>query len=294
MSTFCVRGGHNFQCPGVSGLIDETVEGRKVCASMIKYFKVAGENVINCTPGNSSLNVDLNFGTVKSNNSKGELYITIHFDKKSDYFEGRIGCEVWVNPYRENAVDKGARIANALEDLGFKNGGLKDGVNVARLHDVRESHMDAIFLSVCYCEATEDVALYKKLGYDKISKTIVEAILDRELIIDDRPFIGKQPMLGCNTEVNDSIANLQMLLNHAGAKLIVNGFYGEKTLDACVNLKFGSENNIVSWLQKRLDLKDKCGKFGTATQASIKKFQMDNDLKVTGEVSRETWECLLK
>ena len=90
--------------------------------------------------------------------------------------KGAIGCEVWLNPSNASAVAIGTRIVNSLHALGFKNRGLKDGVNVEPLHDIRASNMSAVLVEICFVEATKDVELYRKLGLDRVGQAIAEAI----------------------------------------------------------------------------------------------------------------------
>jgi len=176
-----VRGGHNFACPGASGIIDETTEDRKVKSSVIKYLRLGGCTVIDGTPGNCSENADLNFGTNTANNNHADLFLPIHFNKCYNSYNGKIGSEVWLNPNNSTSVAIGKRIMSKLIGLGFKDRGLKDGVNSEHLHDIKASNMPAILCEICFVEATEDVALYKKLGFDAIGKAIAEGILDKKI-----------------------------------------------------------------------------------------------------------------
>ena len=41
--------------------------------------------------------------------------------------------------------------------------------------------MKAMIVETCFVEATEDVALYNKLGYDKVGQTIAEAISNKKV-----------------------------------------------------------------------------------------------------------------
>ncbi|WP_253198940.1 N-acetylmuramoyl-L-alanine amidase [Clostridium estertheticum] len=177
MSKIAVRGGHNFACPGASAIIDETTEDRKIKDVVIKYLKLAGEDTLDVTPSNCGENEDLNYGTNAANNAKADLFIPIHFNKAYDSYNGKIGSEVWLNPNNATSVAVGNRIVNKLEALGFKNRGLKDGINGEHLHDIKASNMPSILVEVCFVEATEDVSLYKKLGADVIGKSIAEGIV---------------------------------------------------------------------------------------------------------------------
>lgn len=174
---YAVRGGHNFSCPGASAIIDETTENRKIKDVVIKYLKLSGATVVDVTPGNCSENEDLNYGTNTANSAKADYFIPIHFNKAYTTYKGKIGSEVWLNPSNKNSVVLGNRVLAKLAGLGFKNRGIKDGVNGEHLHDIKASSMAAILIEVCFCEATEDVALYKKLGVEIIGKTIAEGIV---------------------------------------------------------------------------------------------------------------------
>jgi len=299
MGIQAVRGGHNFQCPGASAILDETTEDRKVCASVISNFKSAGETVVDCTPGRCSEDVDLDYGTNKANNSKANTYVPIHFNKAYDKYIGRIGCEVWLNPNNASSVAKGTRVCNNLAALGFKNRGLKDGVNVEHLHDIKQSNMDAVLVEVCFVEATEDVVLYKKLGPGAIGNAIVEGILGRN--IAGNATVVSTPSRGIKvgevpaTRVNNSIAQLQTELNKQGfGPIAVDGFYGVKTLGACPTIKYGANGKITEWLQKRLTLKLQDGIFGTGTKTAVMNYQRAVKLYADGIVGPKTWDALLK
>lgn len=86
-----VRGGHNFEATGASALINETVEDRKVYASVINNLRKAGYEVLDVTPGNCGVNEDLRHGVNAAENWGADLFISIHFDKCCDHYEGALG-----------------------------------------------------------------------------------------------------------------------------------------------------------------------------------------------------------
>ena len=173
----CVRGGHTELCTGASALINELTEDRKVKDSVCKYLRQLGHNVLDVTsPVNytSSSSVDLAYGVNKVNNFGADLFISIHFNKCYDSYNGALGTETCV--YSEN--EYGKRIVNALSSLGFKNRGQK----VRRgLYELSHTNMTSVIVETCFVEATEDVALYKRLGPDAIGKTIAEAITNQKI-----------------------------------------------------------------------------------------------------------------
>lgn len=181
-----VRGGHNFLAKGASALIDETTEDRKVKDSVIKYLKQLGNEVLDVTPGDIDSDSDLIYGVNKANNWGADLFISIHFNKAYNSYTGAIGTETWVYSKSDNYNDEvyAQRIVESIGSLGFKNRGVKTSTE---LYELKATKMPSIIVEVCFVEATEDVALYKKLGPDTIGKTIAEAIANKKIEISKFP-----------------------------------------------------------------------------------------------------------
>lgn len=292
-----IRGGHNFQCPGANAMIDETTEDRKVKDATIKYLKAAGETTIDATPGNCNENDDLNYGTNVANNANAEIFGPIHFNKAYDHYNGAIGTEIWLNPNNPLAVEKGTDILNNLAALGFKNRGLKDGINGQHLHDVKATNtgVSTILTEVCFCEATEDVRIYKKVGPDAVGKAIAEGMLGHS-VNKSAPVSTNKPIVPA-TRVNNSISQLQKECNNQGfSNQRVDGFNGNNTLTGCPLTKFGAQGNITKWLQKRLGfpVRLQTGYFGNITKNAIIKYQSAMGLSADGDVGRNTWRALLR
>ena len=172
------RGGHTELCTGASALINELTEDRKVKDSVCKYLRQLGHTVLDVTPPvnyTNSSSVDLAYGVNKANNWGADLFISIHFNKCYDSYNGALGSESCV--YSEN--EYGKRIVNALSGLGFKNRGQKIRTG---LYELSHTNMTSVIVETCFVEATEDVALYKKLGPDAIGKTIAEAIVNQKIV----------------------------------------------------------------------------------------------------------------
>ena len=172
-----VRGGHTELCTGASALINELTEDRKVKDSVCKYLKQLGHTVLDVTPPvnyTNSSSVDLAYGVNKANNWGADLFISIHFNKCYNSYNGALGSEVCVY----SSFDTAQRVVNGLASLGFKNRGQKIRTG---LYELRNSAMKAMIIEVCFVEATGDVSLYKKLGPDAIGKTIAEAIVNQKI-----------------------------------------------------------------------------------------------------------------
>ena len=134
-----------------------------------------GYDVLDVTsPDYTSSNVDLYYGVNKANNWGANLFISIHFNKAYDSFNGALGTEVCVY----SSFDTAQRVVNGLASLGFKNRGQKIR---PRLYELRNAVMKAMIIEVCFVEAIDDVNLYNKLGYDLIGKTIAESIANKKI-----------------------------------------------------------------------------------------------------------------
>lgn len=172
-----VRGGHNFSARGASGLIDETTEDRKVKDSVISLLKNNGIEVLDCTSPDScnTVSSDLVYGVNKANSWGADLFVSIHFNNAYNSYNGKLGTETIVY----SGFDIAQRIVNKIAGLGFVNRGMKN--DVRGLYELKNTNMKAVIVECCFVEATEDVALYKKVGADGIAKAIVEGILNTNL-----------------------------------------------------------------------------------------------------------------
>lgn len=97
------------------------------------------------------------------------------------------------------------------------------------------------------------------------------------------------------------VKNLQYELDiQFKADLIVDGWFGEKTLSSCVDVGEGAIGNITKVIQDRLiDKGFSCGSygidgdFGPDTLNAVKEFQKYNNLLVDGIVGKNTWKALM-
>lgn len=171
-----VRGGHVPKIPGCSKFIDELTEDRKVKNAVIIYLSQLGCDVLDVTPPDNTktLHNDLSYGVDKANKWGADLFVSIHFNKAYDVYNGDLGSEVCVH----SPFDIGQRVVNGLASLGFKNRGQKVRGN---LYELNHTIMKAMIIEVCFVEATGDISLYKELGHDLIGKTIAESISNKKL-----------------------------------------------------------------------------------------------------------------
>ena len=281
-----VRGGHCPKVPGARGILDELIEDRKVKDALIKYSKQLGNEVLDVTPPDSTSSSDLSYGVNEANNWGADLFVSIHFNNAYSSYNGALGTEVCV--YSE--YDTAKRVVNKMASLGFKNRGQKVRTG---LYELRHTSMKSMIVEVCFVEATEDVALYKKLGYDKIGKTIAEAIVNSSTNSTDSTTPEPTPSSPPTTNYDSWVARLQEECNKQGfSNQKVDGIAGPNTLNGCPMLKQGARGNITKLLQEKLGISAD-GIFGANTKAAVISYQKANGLSADGIVGPNTWKKLL-
>ena len=286
-----VRGGHCPNVPGSRGIIDELKEDRLVKNAVIKYLNQMGVSVLDVTPpdSTSSSSADLSYGVNKANNWGADLFVSIHFNNAYSTYNGALGTEVCV--YSE--YDIAGRVVNKMASLGFRNRGQKVRTG---LYELKHTSMKSMIVEVCFVEATEDVALYKKVGYDYIGKTIAEALVNRSSGVTPTPTPEPVPTptpQPTSKNYDSWIARLQEECNKQGfSNQKVDGIAGPNTLNGSPMVRRGARGNITKLIQEKLGISAD-GIFGANTEVAVKNYQRTNGLSVDGIVGRNTWRKLL-
>ena len=293
-----VRGGHTEKATGASALIDELTEDRKVKDAVIKYLRELGYEVLDVTPPvnyTSSSSTDLLYGVNKANEWGADLFISIHFNKAYDSYNGALGSEVCVY----STHDIAQRVVNGLGELGFKNRGQKIRTN---LYELKHTKMKAMIVETCFVEATEDVTLYRRLGHDKVGQAIAEAIVNDKVSERDTPVKNEEiikPVQSPVSNTDDWVAKLQAECNKQGfSNQKIDGIPGANTLKGCPTLKKGASGNITKLLQEKLvklgySTNGVDGIFGSGTYSAVREFQKTRGLSADGIVGQNTWRKLL-
>ena len=285
-----IRGGHNFSVRGASGLIDETSEDRKVKDSVISLLKSKGIEVLDCTSPDSynTVSSDLVYGVDKANNWGADLFLSIHFNNAYDNYNGKLGTETVVY----SGFDIAQRIVNKISELGFVNRGMKN--DTRGLYELKHTNMKSVIVECCFVEATEDVALYKKVGPGGIAKAIVEGILNISL----------------NNKVNTSEQNYNDLIEYQAHVQSI-GWQGKKhggetagttgqakRLEALTikwegngNLYFEGHIQNIGWTSKRVS-GEVIGTIGEALRLEAIKIWLENSdrkLKYRVHIQSKGW-----
>lgn len=288
-----VRGGHCPNVPGSRGIIDELKEDRLVKNAVIKYLNQMGVSVLDVTPpdSTSSSSADLSYGVNKANNWGADLFVSIHFNNAYSTYNGALGTEVCVY----SGYDIAGRVVNKMASLGFRNRGQKVRTG---LYELKHTSMKSMIVEVCFVEATEDVALYKKVGYDYIGKTIAEALVNRSSGVTPTPTPTPEPVptptpQPTSKNYHSWIARLQEECNKQGfSNQKVDGIAGPNTLNGSPMVRRGARGNITKLIQEKLGISAD-GIFGANTEVAVKNYQRTNGLSVDGIVGRNTWRKLL-
>lgn len=287
-----IRGGHCPKVTGASALINELTEDRKVKDAVIKYLKQLGHEILDVTPPDSTFtsSEDLSYGVNKANNWRADLFISIHFNKAYDNYNGALGSEVCVY----STYDIAQRVVDTLASLGFKNRGQKVRTG---LYELKYTNMKSMIVETCFVEATEDVELYKKLGVDVIGKAIAEAISNSNIETEVTQETPKSEPIKVveqsKSNGDDWIRRLQRELNvqgfrdKNGNKLSEDGILGEMTISAMPVIKKGTRGNITKLVQELLvskgyDTGGVDGIAGSKTDSAIRNYQRARNISVDG------------
>ena len=172
-----IRRGHNRKAIGSVGLVNEVIENENILKPTINYLKQLGHEVLDVSPSDMDSDSDLAYGVNKANTWGADLFVSIHCNKAHNSYNGAIGTEAYVYSKSDAFKDEevAQRIVNKLGSLGFKNRGVKEGA----YYELKNTKMNAVIIECFFVEATEDVALYKRLGADKLGKAIAEGIANK-------------------------------------------------------------------------------------------------------------------
>ncbi|HHY0049452.1 TPA: N-acetylmuramoyl-L-alanine amidase [Clostridioides difficile] len=175
-----IHGGHNparkVAC-GAVGLIDESLEDRKVKDEVVSILRANSKTVYDCTVDNGTSKTDVLKKIVsKCNSHKVDLDISIHFNSgaKDEKGNGKTtGVEVFI--YNEKTREVAIKICENISNLGFKNRGVKIDKG---LYVLRNTKAPAILVECCFVDDKDDVELY---NYKNMAKAIAEAILNKTI-----------------------------------------------------------------------------------------------------------------
>lgn len=186
MSKISGRNGHTDKSTGASAKLNEVVEARKINNKVFALLSQFNEMISSQPLESTPYPAELIYGIKIANDNKVDLAYSIHLNKAFNEYNGALGSEVLVNLNNPQTVAIGSRILNNMQKAGFKNRGLKDG---SRFGEINSINGNSCIIEVCFVEATSDVALYQKLGVDKVARLIANGIDPRVSINEEKEII---------------------------------------------------------------------------------------------------------
>lgn len=170
--------GHLFT--GANGYCSESKEDRVIKDAVIKYLKLDGNLVSDCTvdSGLSASNIISKIKKKINAESNVTANISIHLNalKKSAKDGKTKGVECCVYSLNTAAATIGTRICSNIAKLGFTNRGNKKRTDLGVLKGITNGGAN-ILVECFFCDDEDDYKLYLSKGSDAIGKAIAEGIV---------------------------------------------------------------------------------------------------------------------
>ena len=180
MSTYNIHAGHGITggtgC-GAVGILDESLEARKVKDALINYLKME-HTVYDCTyNGSASASAILESIVAMCNAHDVDLDISIHLNSgRSDYNGDDSTGGVEVLGYDNETKEIGEAICiNIANALGIRNRGFK--INQS-LYVLRKTKSPALLIECCFVDDKDDADVWNA---DKCAKAIFKALTGKEV-----------------------------------------------------------------------------------------------------------------
>ena len=252
---------------------------------VINKLKALGHTVIEVRPSQaSSVSNSLVQRVQKANNSKVDLYVSIHANAG-----GGTGTEIYT--YQGKELQQARAVLNNLCSLGFNNRGIKG----SNLFVTNHTNMTAMLIEVCFVDTQSDVELYKSIGNNKIADAIVKGLVGKTSTVSN---ISRYVENKANTKAyNSHLRDFQSAYNKSYNKnILVDGLWGVQSNNAVnsIILKNRSRNDLVGWVQIRIGKCTVDGIFGPVTKQAVMEYQKSHGLAVDGIVGPNTLKTILK
>jgi len=174
--------GHLFT--GAVGYCEESVVDRYIKDSVIKWLKVDGNLVTDCTVDKGLSQSNIIYQIKKKINAEQNVAVntSIHLNanKKTKADGKTTGVEVYVYSTNSNDAVIANRVVKAISRLGFKNRGVKARTNLGVLKGITNKGAN-ILVECFFCDDQDDYNLYVKLGPDVIGKAIAEGLVGHSI-----------------------------------------------------------------------------------------------------------------
>lgn len=297
-NTVVISSGHSVNCQGMSDIINEVTEARRVVDRVYDIVKASGKTCYKYHDMASSSSQNLvNIVNFHNSHSQG-VDVSIHFNACNHTSKAR-GVEVC---YYSQFMLADEMSRNISKVTGLINRGPKERTG---LYVLKHTTKPSILIEVCFGDSEADCAIYKAKFEDicqTIAKTLIGGITVPTTSTNSSP-THSAPTNSTTTTSKPSgdswVRRLQEECNKQGfSNQKVDGIPGSNTLRGCPTLKKGASGNITKLLQEKLvalgySTNGIDGIFGSGTKNAIIKYQKSKGLSADGIVGQNTWRKLL-
>lgn len=192
---YAIHAGHGLKGKGTVGAIsflDESVEAREVCTRVIDLINQNGETAVNCTEDCGTANQILTSIVKKTNASKADYAISIHFNAgaKKTVDNKTTGVEAYVLSSTSKAIPLARRMCEKIAGLNYKNRGVK---YKPTLYVLKKTTMPCVLVECCFVDDPDDARNFNR---DTMAKAIAEAILNKSVNLANPSLTPKPNPLG--------------------------------------------------------------------------------------------------
>lgn len=251
---FSIHAGHNpdgKKACGAVGLIKESTENRKVKDEVMRLLKLKGHTVYDCTVDNGTSVSDIVEKQVEKMNSYAgiDLHISIHFNSGANDKEGNkksTGTEVLVYNTSGTKYNTAKRICKKIEELGYKNRGVKTRTNLGVL---KNSKGQALLVECCFVDDKDDVTLY---NYKTMAKAIAEGILN-EVIVENTTTSNNTYVVTCNSlNVRNGRGTEHKVVGSLkkGDKIVVWSFANDTKGQSWGSFRYSFNPDVIGYVSK--------------------------------------------
>ncbi len=238
---------------GAYGYLDESNETRAVGNALMKMLRNAGCEVVNCT-NDRAASVSENLAEIcrLANAQPLDTFISIHFNSG-----GGVGAEAYT--YGGESKAYAGKMLTALNSLGFKNRGIKNG---SHLYVIRHTKAPSCLLEVCFVDSKTDAELYQKIGAEAIASALCKAILGVEPNEEELTMSQYEELKKMISDLSDKVDKLEnpMIYNYIDDNMPE---WARPTIQKLVDqgvLKGGEDGlGLTDEMLRMLVINDRCG-----------------------------------
>lgn len=187
---------------GAVGILNESVEDRRVKDEVIRLLRLLGHTVYDCTVDGGTASQILAAIVKKCNEHTVDLDVSIHFNAGHNDPNGdgiTTGTEAFVYNNESTIAKKYAqRVVDSISTLGFRNRGVK--VNPS-LYVLRNTNAQAVLIECLFLDDKDDCELY---DYAKMAGAIVYGLTGQRYVEPKADYDAEADQSGAETPVGDS------------------------------------------------------------------------------------------